>query len=90
MSASADQRGKLFWRLQGLMRRREAESVRDRMEELIEEQTAPRAGEAVPEDSLDAHERALLGNVLKLRGKTAYDVMVPRADIVAIAEDFSL
>ncbi len=91
MSSSAE-RGKLLWRLQGLMRRREAESVRDRMEELIEEQDAPeRHGTALgAETGLDDQERALLGNVLKLRGKTAYDVMVPRADIIAIAEDFTL
>jgi CBS domain containing-hemolysin-like protein len=90
MSASAEQRSKLLWRLQGLMRRREAESVRDRMEELIEEHGQADAGQAERADGLDAHERALLGNVLKLRGKTAYDVMVPRADIIAIAEDSTL
>jgi CBS domain containing-hemolysin-like protein len=91
MSSSAE-RGKLLWRLQGLMRRREAESVRDRMEELIEEQDAPeRHGTALGDETgLDDQERALLGNVLKLRGKTAYDVMVPRADIIAIPEDFTL
>ena len=91
MSSSAE-RGKLLWRLQGLMRRREAESVRDRMEELIEEQDGPqRHGTALGEETdLDDQERALLGNVLKLRGKTAYDVMVPRADIIAIPEDFTL
>jgi CBS domain containing-hemolysin-like protein len=91
MSSSAE-RGKLLWRLQGLMRRREAESVRDRMEELIEEQDGPeRLGTALGDETgLDDQERALLGNVLKLRGKTAYDVMVPRADIIAIPEDFTL
>ncbi len=91
MSSSAE-RGKLLWRLQGLMRRREAESVRDRMEELIEEQDAPeRHGTALgAETGLDDQERALLGNVLKLRGKTAYDVMVPRADIIAIPDDSTL
>jgi CBS domain containing-hemolysin-like protein len=81
----------ILWRLQGLLRRREAESVRDRMEELIEEQDLPReAGALGPGDGLDPQERALLGNVLKLRGKTALDVMVPRADIMAMPEDFTL
>ena len=89
MSAS-EPRGKLLWRLQGLVRRREAESVRDRMEELIEEQDRPSDGTDDAAEGLDAQERALLGNVLKLRGKTAYDVMVPRADIIALAEDSSL
>ncbi|MBV8912150.1 MAG: HlyC/CorC family transporter [Acetobacteraceae bacterium] len=39
---------------------------------------------------LDRHERALLANVLRLRGRTADDVMVPRADIVAIPVDLTL
>jgi CBS domain containing-hemolysin-like protein len=86
-------RNGLFWRLQGLLRRREAESVRDRVEELIESRDPPpRDGEvALPDTTgLDPHERALLGNVLKLRGKTAYDVMVPRADIMAMPIDLTL
>jgi magnesium and cobalt transporter len=91
MSGNGDQRGRLLWRLQGLMRRREAESVRDRMEELIEEPDEPSNGSTGGDDAgLSAQERALLGNVLKLRGKTAYDVMLPRADIVAMPEDFTL
>jgi magnesium and cobalt transporter len=82
----------LFWKIQGMLRRKEAESIRDQVEELIERQEAP--SEARPGDglttSLDAEERALLGNVLRLRGITAYDVMVPRADIMAIPESHSL
>ena len=91
-AAAAEARnGRLLWRLQSLLRRREAESVRDRMEELIEEQDEPsREGALERADGLDPHERALLGNVLKLRGKTASDVMVPRADIMAMPEDFTL
>jgi CBS domain containing-hemolysin-like protein len=62
------------------------------VEELIERHEVP--SEARPGDgqttSLDAEERALLGNVLRLRGITAYDVMVPRADIMAIPESHSL
>jgi magnesium and cobalt transporter len=82
----------LLWKLQGLLRRREAESVRDRMEELIEEPHLPQ-GVAEPGQrgaDLDAQERALLGNVLKLRDKTAGDVMLPRADIMAMPEDYTL
>ena len=90
-AASEARNGRLLWRLQSLLRRREAESVRDRMEELIEEQDdSSREGALVRADGLDPHERALLGNVLKLRGKTASDVMVPRADIMAMPEDFTL
>ncbi|WP_135467859.1 hemolysin family protein [Crenalkalicoccus roseus] len=82
----------LFWRLQGLLRRREAESIRDRMEELIEEreEKPPDGNGQRHGEGLDAQERALLGNVLKLAGKTAQDVMVPRADIVAMPEEFTL
>jgi len=84
-------RNSLLWRLQGLLRRREAESVRDRVEELIEgREEPPDSGREASTDDLDAHERVLLRNVLKLRGKTAYDIMVPRADIVAMPEDLSL
>lgn len=92
-SQAEPRRDGLMWRLQGLLRRREAESVRDRMEELIEGTRAEHAeaNGALPEpDALDAQERALLSNVLKLRGKTAYDVMVPRADIMAMPQEFTL
>ena len=92
-NGSGQGRDGLFWKLQGLLRRREAESVRDRMEELIEETQAERGdGKRPPRhaDEIDAHERALLSNVLKLREQTAYDVMVPRADIMAMPEEYTL
>jgi magnesium and cobalt transporter len=57
--------------------------VRESIAELVQE--AADAGETdgeIPE--LDRQERALIANVLRLRGTTADDVMVPRADIVAI------
>ena len=68
------------------LRKRRPESVRDRMEELID--SGDSAPEAKPE--LSAHERVLLGNVLQLRGTTAADVMIPRADIVALPENLTL
>jgi CBS domain containing-hemolysin-like protein len=52
-------------------------SARDTLEELIEE----RDESEVP---IDQDERTLLANILELRGSTVRDVMVPRADIVAI------
>ncbi|WP_431302874.1 hemolysin family protein [Sediminicoccus sp. BL-A-41-H5] len=72
-------------RLRGLFAKRE-ESLRDRVEELIE------APDALAPDgrTLDPHERSLLSNVLKLRGATAYDVMLPRADIIALPADLTL
>lgn len=92
MSGNDDQRTGLLWRLHGLLRRKEAESVRDQVEELIERPDEGSRETKGPDaaNDLDAHERVLLRNVLKLRGKTAYDVMVPRADIVAMPEGLSL
>ncbi|MDA8052297.1 MAG: hemolysin family protein [Rhodospirillales bacterium] len=63
-------------------------SVRESIAELMQEAAEPPAPGEVPE--LDSHERALIANVLRLRGKTADDVMVPRADIVAISVDATL
>ena len=90
---TADRRNTFFWRLQGLLRKREAESVRDRVEELLEagpDSGKARSSEEDAASGLDLNERLLLGNVLRLRDKTAYDVMVPRADIVAMQEDLTL
>ena len=77
-------------RVRGLLRRRGTEqSVRDSIAELVQEAAeAPQVPGVVPE--LDRQERALIANVLRLRGITADDVMVPRADIVAIPVDASL
>lgn len=61
----------------GLRRTRSGESIREALEELIEERDDG-------EEPIDNHERLLLGNILKLREQTAHDVMVPRADIVAV------
>jgi len=87
-----DRRNGFFGRLQALLRRRDNESVRDRVEELLEHREDERAArEATDDDSgLDLNERLLLSNVLLLRDKAAYDVMVPRADILAMPEDLTL
>jgi len=58
-------------------RPKSGESVREALEELIEERDT---GEL----PIDDHERQLLGNILHLRDLTAYDVKVPRADIIAV------
>jgi magnesium and cobalt transporter len=81
-------RNSILWKFQGFLRRREAESVRDQVEALVEgEGEKGRAPEA---DALDANERVILGNVLKLRNKTAVDVMLPRADIIGMPCDLTL
>ncbi|MGG5886900.1 hemolysin family protein [Falsiroseomonas sp. HC035] len=87
-----EKRNTLLWRIQGLLRRRTADTVRDQVEELLEgrqEEGAPRTPDGFG-GGLDPNERALLGNVLRLRDKAAYDVMVPRADILAMSEDLTL
>ncbi len=64
--------------LRRLWRWRDGEnSARDILDELIEE----REEAEIP---VDEDERRLLANVLDLRDRTIHDIMVPRADIVAI------
>jgi magnesium and cobalt transporter len=71
-------------RLRALIRPRTPEAdLREAIEELIEESpTAPA--------EFDPRERELLRNIFKLREITAYDVMIPRADIVAVPHDVAL
>jgi CBS domain containing-hemolysin-like protein len=91
--SNAERRNGFLWRIQGLLKKREAESVRDRVEELLEEPHHRDAGPRRDDDvgsGLDPHERILLGNVLRLRDKTAYDIMLPRADILAMPEELTL
>ncbi|MBY0335399.1 MAG: hemolysin family protein [Acetobacteraceae bacterium] len=85
--SDTENRPQVLRRLRGLFGRRDQESLRDRVEELIEATNQPEASES---RQLDPHERALLSNVLKLRGATAYDVMLPRADIIALPVDLTL
>jgi hemolysin (HlyC) family protein len=76
------EQGRGFARLRTLLRLirrpRNGESLRDTIDEMIEE---PRADDP---DPLGAHERVLIGNILKGHDQTAADVMVPRVDIVAL------
>ena len=58
-------------------------SLRHTLEEIIEE-----IGEGESEDEANGvirdEEKAMLANILKQRHQAAYDIMVPRADIVAV------
>jgi magnesium and cobalt transporter len=66
-------------RLMRLMRRsRNGENLRETIDEMIEERPSETG------HSLGAHERVLIGNILKGHDVTAADVMVPRVDIVAL------
>jgi magnesium and cobalt transporter len=83
-------RPKVLDRLRLRLRGRNADQgVRASIAELVQEAAdAPNAPGQVPE--LDRQERVLIANVLRLRGMTADDVMVPRADIVAMRVDVTL
>lgn len=89
MSGAAIRPG-LWARLRGLLGRRHAEqSLRDSIAELVQEAAAAQVLPGEPPE-LDRHERLLIANVLRLRETAAADVMVPRADIVAMRSDFTL
>ncbi len=81
-SSGQPDRDRAFTPLRSLMRlirrQRNGESLRETIDEMIEEQ--PPEGS----NSLGAHERVLIGNILKGHDRTAADVMVPRIDIVAL------
>jgi CBS domain containing-hemolysin-like protein len=65
--------------LKHLGRRNGETTLREELEELIEEHQE--------EAPIDPHERILLINILKLHESTAADVMVPRVDIVSMPVD---
>jgi CBS domain containing-hemolysin-like protein len=76
--------------LRGLLRRRNGDSaLRDTIEEIIEEIEEAESEEASATPISD-DERVMLANLLKQRHRTTYDVMVPRADIVAVEVGTSL
>ena len=57
------------------------DSLREAIEELIEDEDISN------QSALEIHERLLISNILQLRDLPVIDVMIPRADIVAIAFD---
>jgi magnesium and cobalt transporter len=61
-----------------IRRPRNGESLRETIDEMIEEPSTDGS------PSLSTHERVLIGNILKAYDRTAADVMVPRVDIVAL------
>ena len=70
--------------IKSIFRSRNGEdSVREAIEELIEED-----GEKT--SSLETEERNLLSNILSLKDRTVFDVMVPRANISALDVNASL
>jgi magnesium and cobalt transporter len=82
--------GSLLSRLGALLGRRHTEhSLRESIAELVQEAADAQETPGEPPE-LDRHERLLIANVLRMRETTADDVMVPRADIVAIRADATL
>ncbi|MGO1119424.1 hemolysin family protein [Rhodovibrionaceae bacterium A322] len=73
----------LLERLRGFFGKRadDSQMLRETLDELIDEidETPEEAARPIGED-----ERIMLSNILHLRHLTAYDVMVPRADIIAL------
>ncbi len=83
-------RGTLLGRLGYVLGRRQADhSLRESIAELVQEAADAQSEPGAPPE-LDRHERALIANVLRLRETTADDVMIPRADIVAMRVDVTL
>jgi len=74
----------LFGRIKSALGLKSAPSIREDLADALEN---TRAGE---DSSFSPEERAMLKNILGLRGKRVDDVMVPRADIVAVPLDISL
>jgi len=75
--------------LRSKLRGRAEPTLRESIAELVQEAAdTPADGAGDPE--LDRQERVLIANVLRLRGTQADDVMIPRADIVAMRADVTL
>jgi len=69
-------RGPIQRFLRSLRRPRDREQLRDTIGELLDDTAGPQAAMA--------DERQLIHNILQLHELTAHDVMVPRADIIAV------
>ncbi len=82
-------RNTLLDRLRQMLGRQPEHSLRESIAELVQE-AADEQVVAGEQPELDRQERALIANVLRLRETTADDVMVPRADIVAMRVDVTL
>lgn len=82
MSESRENGGNTLWqRLLTLLRGRGEESLRDSIEELLEEHADDTT---TPEETA---ERALLRNVLEVGEMRVGEIRVPRTDIIAVAAD---
>lgn len=83
-NASQEPHEGLFGRIRSALGLKSTPSIRDDLADALENSRASEDSSFSPE------ERAMLKNILGLRGKRVDDVMVPRADIVAVPLDISL
>ena len=84
-SASAAQReeGRVVSFFRNLIKPKlDISSLRETIEEFVDDKNSENV-----EESMSTHEKSLISNILKVRNLTAADVMVPRADIVAVSTD---
>lgn len=81
-SNDEENEGGLFDWVKSLLPSKDATSRDDILREAIEELIEDEDGH--PQSAVAAHERLLISNILELRDLPVVDVMVPRADIVAI------
>lgn len=79
-NGSSPRSGTLFERLRTFLGLRSGDSVREALEDLIEQHD---------ETLIDADERELLRNILEMRDADVADVMVPRAHIIALDVDMA-
>lgn len=85
-SSSGDSSGRLWRGLRALLFGEDSEpTLRDQIEEAIEEHE----GEAPTKGDLSPIERQMLRNLLHFGERTAGDIGVPRADIIAVPETIS-
>jgi len=90
VSASLPSSRSILHRVRQRLRGRHRDgSVRDSIAELVQQSIDDSQTDGTAPE-LDRQERALIANVLRLRGMTADDVMIPRADIVAIPVNVTL
>jgi magnesium and cobalt transporter len=83
-------RASFLFRLRSMLGRPTPEpTLRESIAELMQEAADAPEAQAAPSE-LDRHERLLIQNILRLRETTADDVMIPRADIVAMRADLTL
>jgi len=90
VSAAQPQPRSILHRVRQRLRGRHRDgNVRDSIAELVQ-QSADDSHHNGTAPELDRQERALIANVLRLRGMTADDVMIPRADIIGMPVDVTL